>query len=324
MPDFTVDLDSLQFVGAGLNRPECVLATAAGDLYAGDWRGNGGVSRTGPAGDRTFYEAKSANFQVRPNGIAMLADGSFLLAHLGETGGVYRLHRDGRLAPHLMAVDGVELPPTNFVMVDRAGRTWATISTRFRPRARAYRSDVADGFIVLQDDSGARVVADGIGYTNECAIDPTGDWLYVNETFARRLSRFRLAANGDLGPRETVTEFGAGSFPDGLAFDREGGIWISAVVGNRVIRVAADGRQTVVLEDCEADHVAWAEAAYQAGRLGRPHLDTTKSRVLRNISSLAFGGPDLRTCYLGCLLGDRIATFRSPIAGVEPVHWHVK
>ncbi len=323
MQDFTVDLDSLQFVGAGLSRPECVLATAAGNLYAADQRGNGGVSRTEANGKQTFFEAKSDDFQVRPNGIAIRADGSFLLAHLGETGGVYHLHRDGRLAPHLMDVDGVELPPTNFVMVDRAGRTWATVSTRLRPRARAYRADVADGFIVLQDERGARIVADGLGYTNECAIHPSGAWLYANETFARRLSRFRLAPNGDLGPRETVAEFGAGSFPDGLAFDRDGGVWISAVVSNRVIRVAADGRQTVVLEDSLPEHVAWVEAEYLAGRLGRPHLDTIKSRVLRNISSLAFGGPDLATCYLGCLLGDRIACFPSPVAGVEPVHWRV-
>ena len=45
------------------------------------------------------------------------------------------------------------------------------------------------------DEAPARVVADGLGYTNECAIHPSGQWLYVNETFARRLSRFRLAAD---------------------------------------------------------------------------------------------------------------------------------
>jgi hypothetical protein len=32
-------LASLGFIGEGLVRPECVLATAAGDLYTADWRG---------------------------------------------------------------------------------------------------------------------------------------------------------------------------------------------------------------------------------------------------------------------------------------------
>jgi len=35
---------------------------------------------------------------------------------------------------------------------------------------------------------------------------------------------------------------------------------------------------------------------------------------LKNIASVSFGGADLKTVYLGNLAGDRIATFRSPIA----------
>jgi hypothetical protein len=35
---------------------------------------------------------------ILPNGISILADGSFVLAHLGDSdGGVYRLQRDGRV-----------------------------------------------------------------------------------------------------------------------------------------------------------------------------------------------------------------------------------
>ncbi len=324
MAGFQVDLDDIGFVGEGLTRPECVLATADGSLYCGDWSGTGGVMRIAAAGGQTLFEAKTeAGFQLRPNGIAMMADGSFLLAHLGETGGVYRLARDGTLAPYLMEVDGVALPPTNFVAVDRAGRVWATVSTRLEPRQRAYRADIADGFIVLHDEGGARIVADGLGYTNECGVDPTGAWLYCNETFARRLSRFPLAADGSLGARETVAEFGVGSFPDGMSFDEEGGVWITAVVGNRVIRVAPDGSQQVVVEDSDAKYVAEAEAAFQVGALGRVHLDRIESARIKNVSSLAFGGPDRKTAYLGCLLGDRIASFQSPIAGAEPSHWHV-
>jgi hypothetical protein len=143
----------------------------------------------------------------------------------------------------------------------------------------------------------------------------------VNETFARRLSRFPVGADGTLGARDVVTEFGAGTYPDGLTFDAEGGVWITSIVSNRVIRVTADGRQTLVLEDADPEHVAWCEAAYRDGTMGRPHLDGVKSRRLRNISSLAFGGTDLRTAYLGCLLGDAIASFRAPAAGHPPVHW---
>jgi sugar lactone lactonase YvrE len=197
-----------------------------------------------------------------------------------------------------------------------------TVSTRIRPRDRAYRSDVADGYIILCDEDGARVVADELGYANEVQVDPGGDWLYVNETFSRRTSRFPIQPGGALGKKETVCEYGAGTFPDGICFDSEGAFWITSIVSNRIIRVTGDGRQDVVLEDVDPDHLDWVEQAYQANELGRPHLDTIKSGRLKNISSLAFGGPDLKTLYLGCLLGQEIASLRSPVAGLAPAHWH--
>jgi sugar lactone lactonase YvrE len=315
-------LGALVFRGAGLKRPESVLATSAGNLYSADWRG--GVAHLHADGHQSFYGGVMPDgLNLRPNGIALQADGSFLLAQLGdEDGGVYRLQRDGQMRPWLRSVDGVDLPPTNFVVQDGAGRTWITVSTRLAPRALAYRRDIADGFVVCVDVGGnASVVADGLGYTNELALHPDGNWLYVVETFGRRLSRFALRADGRLGPRETVTTFGAGTFPDGLAFDEDGCAWVVSVVSNRLIRVAPDGAQTLWLEDTDAAHVEEVERAFATGTMGRPHLDGIRSRHLRNISSIAFAGPDRRTAVLGCLLGDSLATMPMPCIGVTPHHW---
>ena len=321
MADLSIDLDDVEFLGAGLVRPECVLCTKAGALFVSDW--DGGVTRIGPDGGQQRILAP-ASAGLRPNGIALSRDGSFLIAHLGETeGGVFRLRRDGGLEPVLIEVAGEALPPTNFVMEDALGRLWITVSTPRAPRDLGYRRDLAEGFIVLLDQRGARVVARDLGYTNEVQIDPSGEWLYVNETFGRRLSRFRIGAKGGLSERQTVTEFGLGTFPDGLAFDCEGAAWVVSIVSNRVIRVDREGRQEILLEDSDAEHLAWVEAAYEAGTLGRPHLDRAASRRLRNVSSLAFGSPDLKTVTLGCLLGDSLARFRSPVAGWPLPHWEI-
>ncbi len=315
-------LAGIGFLGQDLVRPECVLATAAGDFFTADWRG--GVSHQLPDGPSRLYVGRLPDGgELRPNGIALLPDGSFLLAHLGsEQGGVYRLTRDGQVQPWLLAVRGQPLPPTNFVLRDAQGRIWVTVSTRRQPRALGYRADVDDGFIVCVDPDGrARIVADGLGYTNELALHPTGQWLYVNETFTRRLSRFALAADGSLGPKQVVARFGPGSFPDGLAFDESGAAWVVSIVSNRLIRVAEDGTQTLWLEDADAAHLAQVEAAYQAGRMGRPHLDSNPGQRLRNISSIAFAGPQRRSAVLGCLLGDRLACLPMPVPGVAPAHW---
>jgi len=314
-------VDTLASHGSGLRRPECVLATASGDVYAADWRG--GVAHLKPDGTQALYAGSLPGGRpLRPNGIALDRDGSFLLADLGETeGGVFRLRRDGSVDPVVVDVDGRALPPTNFVMIDAAGRTWITVSTTRVPRSLGYRPDVDDGFIVLADARGARVVADRLGYTNEVALDPTGRWLYVNETFVRRTSRFALRSDGSLGPRETFVDYGHGIWPDGLAFDEDGALWVVSIVSNRVLRIAPDARVETWIEDLDQAHVAWAADAWARGEMGRPHLDGVKSARLRNISSIAFGGPDRRTAYLGCLLGESILSFRAPAPGVAPAHW---
>jgi hypothetical protein len=48
------------------------------------------------------------------------------------------------------------------------------------------------------------------------------------------------------------------------------------------------------------------------------------AKLIRNLSSSAFGGPDLRTLYLGCLQDSRIYRMPSPVAGARPPHWDVR
>jgi len=315
-------LEALRDVGRDLVRPECVLATRSGDVYTADFRG--GVMHLRPDGSQTLYSGDGPDgLLLQPNGIALLRDGSFLLAQLGaDDGGVFQLNRRGQVRPWLQTVEGIDLPPTNFVIEDFAGRFWITVSTRQRPRARGYRRGCDDGFIIVVDERGARIAADGLGYTNEVAVSPDRQWLYVNETFARRLSRFALHADGSLGVKEVVTEFGAGTFPDGLAFDEKGHAWVVSIVSNRVIRIAPDGAQTIWFEDADADQLARVEAAYEADAMDRSHLAESSGQRLRNVSSIAFAGAERRDALLGCLLGDKLLAFDAPVAGVEPTHWH--
>lgn len=133
--------------------------------------------------------------------------------------------------------------------------------------------------------------------------------------------RFDIGPDGDLSGRTTVAQFGHGTYPDGIALDEADGLWVVSVASNRLIRVAPDGRQHIVLEDSDAAHLAQLEGAHGEHRLTRAELTRPLPTTLKNISSLAFGGPDRRTAYLGSVAGDRLATFRSPVAGVAPVHW---
>ena len=319
---FRVTVPELAFVGEDLRRPECVAATARGLVHVSDARG--GITTIGADGGMSRLLARGvADFL--PNGFSLLPDGGYAVANLGPDGGAWRLAPDGALTPEVLEVDGWRLPPTNFVHHDRTSgedRLWISVSTRHVPRELAFDRRVADGVIVLKDRHGARVVVDDLGFANETKVSPDGRHLYVNETVARRLSRFPIRADASLGPRQTVAAFADGIFPDGFEFDAEGGIWIASVVSNRLVRVAPDGSQEVILDDSDPEVIAAAETAWAEARLGRAEIDGGRAGTLGNLASVTFGGPGLRTVYLGSLFAPRLATFASPIAGAEPPHWH--
>jgi sugar lactone lactonase YvrE len=312
--------DDLAFEGQDLCRPESVLVTRDGSRYCADWRG--GVCHLLPDGTQRLYLPKDTGISLRPNGIALLQDGAFLLADLGALGGIWRLDRRGAVTPFLTEHEGRPLPGCNFVMLDVAGRTWVTVSTRRQPRQLAQRPDVADGFILCVDRQGVRLAADGLGYTNEVLLDPGGNWLYVNETCARRLSRFYVSGDGRLGRRETVHHFGPGDYPDGLGMDEAGGIWIVSIVSNRIYRMSPEGDIELLYEDNQDEHLDWVEDAFQNGRMTPEHFGQNPSGRFRNVSSIAFGGPGRRTAWLGSLLDERLIRFGVPHAGVKPVHWN--
>jgi hypothetical protein len=88
------------------------------------------------------------------------------------------------------------------------------------------------------------------------------------------------------------------------------------------LRIAPDGSQSVVLEDSAPAQVAAVERKYQDGvTLARADIDAGRAGVLGNLASVAFGGRDLRTIFLGSLFAPRIATFRSAVVGARPPHW---
>ncbi|WP_378941661.1 SMP-30/gluconolactonase/LRE family protein [Mesorhizobium sp. ANAO-SY3R2] len=314
--------DEISFAFDGLSRPECVLCTASAGVFMS--HDPIGVLHIAPDGSRGLHGRKDkvASGQFTPNGIALSNDGRLLIANTGLEGGVWQVDRAGDCRPLLMEVDGIHLYPANFVLADALGRLWISVSTRQVPRSKAYNADILDGYIVLWEKGTARIVADGLGYTNECRLSNDGAFLYVNETFKRRISRFAVGADGTLGPRETFVQLGFGDFPDGGVFDVEGHYWITSVVSNRIYRIDLDGRPHLVFEDADSDYVALAETAYREGRLSAEMLYADAGQSFNHIASITFGGADLRKAYLGTLKMQQLPFFRAPVAGSKPAHWH--
>jgi len=320
-----IDASQLGFAGRDLKRPECVLCMPSGRLYVAH-RG-GGILRIEPDGRQALlkWQMPAGAHDFIPNGFTLMPDGTFLIANMGHDGGVWARRPGGRVEPYLMTADGEKLAKANFVFNDEQGRVWITVTTRSDPLSRAMtglgQPELRDGFVCMVDGKGARIVADGFAFTNEARIGPGGQWFYVVETQGRRITRFRLGASGDLSGRETFTTFGHGTFADGMAFDAEGHLWVTSIVSNRLFRVTPDGRAELVFEDGNPELIARVETALTDGTVTRDHFYMKSGARTQNVASIAFGGADLRTAYLGSLAGDTLPTFKSPVAGQALPHW---
>lgn len=317
MTDFKpFDPLALQKIGTGLNRPECVVAASDGLLYTADWT-HGIAKITQDGAVSSAVEADLIGEGFLPNGIALMPDGTFLFANLGEAGGVWQVGAAGAARPFLAEVDGRKIPPANFVLVDGA-RVWITVSASTRGHTY-FNAHEDTGEIILVEDGRARVVATGLNWTNELRITKDRKHLFVNETFACRTRRYDLGADDSLSNPFDIT-FPDGTFPDGLAFDTAGGLWVACVVSNRIIHIPPDGNWTIMFEDLPPNFVE-ITAAYSAGKMTRDMIVDCAGAHVSNLSSLAFGGPDLKTLYLGGLTIDGIMAFASPVTGQRMAHW---
>jgi len=286
----TVDLVPLGRIGTALQRPECVLVRPDGDLVVSDSRG--GITQISADGRRRHVPAPGGT----TNGIAQDRDGTLYLAGI-DSGTVHALTPDGSARLEFDHVDGHGLGAANFVHFDPAGDLWLTVSTRTVPRSRAIDRPIPDGYVVKRTTTGPRVMASGLCFANELRFDPAMQHVYLAESRRGRVVRMRVLDSGELGPAEPFgpDQLFEGAIVDGLAFDVEGGLWVTEVTRNGIHRIDPDGRIQCLFEDPAAE-------------------------LLNFPASIAFGGDDRKTVFVGSIRLDHLVTMRSSVAGAPM--WH--
>jgi sugar lactone lactonase YvrE len=337
--DFEIDKSQVQYVGHDLQRPECILAEPDGTLWAADARG--GVAKILPDGTQTIIARKqSAGFGkaadeatqyltgTLPNGLAFAKNGDILISNFG-TDCLEIMSRDGSTRVLADSIDGEPIGKVNFVLRDSRDRVWITVTTRIKNWMQALRTDLPDGYIAryIEEKNGKdgkfHIVADGFRFTNEIRFDANEEWLYVVETTGGCISRLQIDSAGRLSGREVFgpSSLGKGAWPDGIAFDSYGNLWGTMVYSDKLFVLTPEGDLKILLDEGDPQKVAALEEQFFAGQVTEEVLFATGQGIAPWMASVTFGGPDLRTVYLGALKEKRIPSFRVPIPGLPMVHW---
>jgi sugar lactone lactonase YvrE len=302
-------------------------------LWAADARG--GVVKILPNGEQEIITqsfgvsfVQASNDATRftegtlPNGLAFAENGDILISNFG-TDVLELMSRDGKTSLLYDSIDGEPIGKVNFVLRDSQNRIWLTISTRIKNWMKAMSPNVADGYIALVDDKGIRMVADGFRFTNEIRLDAKEEYLYIVETTGQCISRMKVGSDGSLSHREIFgpNKLGRFGFPDGIAFDAFGNLWGTLIMAEQIFALTPEGDFHVILDDGNEKASLAMEKAFVEDRLTPDDMLTAGGTIAPWFASVTFGGPDLKTAYIGSLRGTRIPYFQSPIPGLPMVHW---
>ena len=308
--DFKLAAKDFGKFGRGLHSPECVWVDRDG-VWASDARG--GVCRVRDDADPELLGTGIVN----PNGFSRRPDGTFVVAGIGD-GRLYAILPGGQTHMLLDNLNGKPLGAVNYACADGPDRIWLSVMTRAPEWHAALKTDKRDGYILRIDRGGARaeIVADGLDLTNEVKLSPDRRHLYAAETLGCRIVRFPIQSDGSLGSKEFVgpANLGRGAWPDGITFDRRGNLWITMICQNGISVIDTRGDVHVVYSDADAQAVeALAAAAeQQTGTVEQLAACASANGPLKLPTSLAFGGRDGRTVFIGNVASEHIPTFRLP------------
>ena len=285
-----IDLSKIKTLGTGLVRPEGVMAADDGTVYASD--GRGCCSRTPRGGQTVFF----GDLGGVPNGICLDRQGNCLVANIGS-GRLQSLSPQGEPKILMTEAGGKRMYTPNFPFIDSQDRIWVSNSTAHEDLNAALQRVIPDGSIVLIQGAKPRIVAEGICFANGLTLDAAEKNLYVAETMKRRILRYAVAGDGSLsGPEVYGPDFlGRLGFPDGIAFDEAGNLWVTFPMANAVGYLTPRPELIMAIEDPEG-------------------------LVLRRPSNICFGWEERKTAFIGSLEGANIPYFEAPFPGMRLVH----
>ncbi len=286
-----ISIQQVSTIGQGLLRPEGVMALDDGSVFTADGRGH--CARIAADGHTTFFGTLGG----MPNGICIDKDGNCIVANIGN-GEVQSLSPSGKHTVLMTEAEGKRMFTPNFPFIDFANRLWVSNSTDNPDIDASLRAPVPDGcLVVIAEDRPPRIVADGICFANGVALDADENFVYVAETMHRRVLRYRINNDNRLSKAEVYgpSSLGKLGFPDGIAFDEAGNLWVAFPVANAIGFIDPQGRLEIFVED-------------------------PQGMVINRPANICFGGQDRRTAFIGSLSGANVPCFEVPSPGVRLAH----
>jgi D-xylonolactonase len=199
-------------------------------------------------------------------GFTIQSDSSLLL-FMAE--GTIARWKEGTLTTVVDGIGDEQDSRFNDVIADPKGRVFCGTMATVEHPGRLYRLDPSGKLTKILG---------GIRCSNGMAFSSDRRYLYYTDSFEYVIYRFHYSQNtGDITGQEVfIRGTEADGYPDGLVCDAEGFLWSARWGGGCIIRYTPEGKE-----------------------------DRRIELPVKQVASLAFGGPELDTMYVTTAKGDR-------------------
>jgi len=252
-------IEAFQIFATNIDHPECIAFDRVGDLWAGGEAGQ--IYRIPPDGKAqliTTMGGYCAGLAFSPANELFVCNSSL---------GTVKVRQSGEFSVFATHAGEHKLICPNYGLFDSAGNYYVTDSGQWKKN---------NGFLIRYTPDGrGEIVAGPFGYANGLALSADEKFLFMVESNTDSVFRFKIEANGALGPAELyATE--CGRFPDGLTLDAEGNLYVCCYASDEIWRISPERQKTLFAWD------RWAIL------LGSP-------------TNMAFGGEDFDHLYVANL-----------------------
>ena len=239
MPQFA--LKDLREVSGGLDHPEGVACGYDGKIYAGGEAGQ--IYEIKPEGGGFIVRASTGGFIL---GLALDADDNIYACDMNNAN-VVKVTPPGEISEYA-AGDGEEkIRFPNYPVFDADGNLYVSDSGEW------YDEDGRVWKIAPNGD--AKIWStEPNKFANGMALSLDDKYLYVVESSLPGIVKFPINSDGSAGAKELVVEM-PDTVPDGLAFDREGNLFISCYRPDRVYVLSPEGALDIWVEDVTGQEV---------------------------------------------------------------------
>ncbi len=255
-----IPIDRFEVFVAGLDHPECCAFDRDGNLWAGGEAGQ--IYRVDSAGKAETI-AELGGFCC---GLAFSPDDSALYVCVAGVG-IVRVSRNGEHRVFATHAADHRIVAANYLLFDRRGRLYVTDSGNWMKY---------NGFVLRFDPDGrGEVISGPFGYANGLALSADERHLFMVESDSDSVFRFEIGCDDRLKNAEVYANH-VGRFPDGLALDIKGNLYVCCYASDEIWLVNSEKEKTLLAYD------RWGI-------------------LLGNPTNLAFGGKDFDEIYVANL-----------------------